>query len=58
LREAVSVFLRDRPILQDMRRLALEKAKYFTLERMRSQYLNLMTDAKEIVNMEERKTAV
>jgi hypothetical protein len=41
-----------------MRRLALEKAKYFTLERMRSQYLNLMTDAKEIVNMEERKTAV
>jgi hypothetical protein len=51
------VFLRDRPILQDMRRLALEKAKYFTLERMRAQYLDLMTAAKSTANL-ELKTAV
>jgi glycosyltransferase involved in cell wall biosynthesis len=57
LREAVNVFLRDRPILQDMRRLALEKAKYFTLERMRAQYLDLMTAAKSTANL-ELKTAV
>jgi glycosyltransferase involved in cell wall biosynthesis len=51
LQQAVNVFLRDRYILQHMRRLTLEKAKYFLLERMRTQYLDLMTDARDTVNM-------
>ena len=58
LREAVNVFLRDRTILQDMRRLALEKAKYFMLERMRTQYLDLMRDARDTVNREQLRAVI
>jgi glycosyltransferase involved in cell wall biosynthesis len=53
LREAVNVLLQDRPLLQDMRLLALEKANYFLLDRMRSEYLDLMANAREALAADE-----
>lgn len=47
LRDAVNVFLRDRLLLQEMRTHALEKANQFLLGRMRAEYLELMTQARQ-----------
>jgi glycosyltransferase involved in cell wall biosynthesis len=57
LREAVDVFLRDRPILQDMRLAALKKASHFLQRRMQAQYLDLMADAKAALNIDELRTS-
>jgi glycosyltransferase involved in cell wall biosynthesis len=46
LRAAVNAIARDRPRLQEMRRLALAKANQFLLARMRAEYLHLMTQAR------------
>jgi glycosyltransferase involved in cell wall biosynthesis len=53
LGEAVNVLLRDRTLLQDMRLFALQKANYFLLDRMRSEYLDLMTNAREGLAVDE-----
>src|SRR6185369_6425608 len=45
LRQAVDVFLRDRRILDQMRPLVLERAKYFLQGRMQAEYLDLMAAA-------------
>jgi glycosyltransferase involved in cell wall biosynthesis len=46
LRRAVETVLRDRSLLDDMRRRALERAEYFQLDRMRTEYLLLMEQAR------------
>lgn len=56
LREAIDVFVRDRAILPGMRRLALDKARYFMVERMRTQYLDVMGQARDSARMEEAQT--
>lgn len=53
LREAIGFFQRNRPILHDMRQRVLEKANYFLLDRMRSEYLDLMTQARKAVAVGE-----
>jgi hypothetical protein len=45
LQEAVEVLLRERALLQHMRRHALKRADYFKLDRMRGEYLQVMADA-------------
>jgi hypothetical protein len=45
LQDTVEVFLRDRALLQHMRRHALKRARYFKLDRTRGEYLHVMADA-------------
>ena len=53
LRQAITVFLRDRLVLHEMRLAALEKAKHFLQARMQAQYLDLMAHAKEALGTDE-----
>jgi glycosyltransferase involved in cell wall biosynthesis len=53
LREAVNVVLRDRTLLQGMRLFALQKANFFLLDRMCSEYLDVMTNAREGLAVDE-----
>jgi glycosyltransferase involved in cell wall biosynthesis len=46
LRAAVDAIARDRPLLAEMRRLALAKANRFVLDGMLAEYLDLMTQAR------------
>jgi glycosyltransferase involved in cell wall biosynthesis len=45
LRKAVETFLNDFSMVDEMRRHLLERAAYFQLDRMRSEYLQLMAQA-------------
>ncbi len=53
LRDAVAVFLRDRPLLHGMRLAALKKANQFLEGRMQSEYLDLMANAKAAPTIDE-----
>jgi len=55
LADAINQFLRDRSMLTRMKPWIAEKAKYFVWGRMRSEYLDVLEQARDLANTSAAK---